>query len=69
MVTCQKSFLLGFLQNPSKTQITTHVSLIKVSLKIRVMTTNYFDSYDYKKGYGKILPNELTSFEEILPFS
>ena len=33
------------------------------------MTTNYFDSYDYKKGYGKILPNELTSFEEILPFS
>ena len=29
------------------------------------MTTkwsNYFDCYDYNKGYGKILPNWLTSF-------
>ena len=37
----------------------TLVSLIKVTHKMRVMTTkwsNYFHSYDYNKGYGKILP-------------
>ena len=43
----------------------TLVSLIKVLHKIRVMTTkwsNYFGRYDYNKGYGQILLNQLTSF-------
>ena len=38
----------------------TLVSLIKVMVKIRVMTSkwsNHFDYYDYNKSYGKILPN------------
>ena len=56
---------LVFCCGKDQNRIGTLVSLIKVMLKIRVMTTkwsNYFDRYDYNKGYGKILPNRLTSF-------